>query len=293
MNKLTMPNFQTGKFYFASATLDEAEFVIWGLPWDCTSSYRSGSRFGPQAVRQAFEAVESFSPYRQKDLQDINIHDAGNLELPFGDTLLTRVLVRSQTEKFLQQAKKLITIGGEHLLSYPIIEHYHRLYGDQLHVLHLDAHCDLRDEYLGVKLSHATVMWLVQRLLGPENISHFFIRSGSKEEWQLLTQAPHVHCPRYPCGHAKINEIDLAYLKGRKLYLSIDIDVFDPSVVPGTGVPDAGGISFSDFMAFLGLLDSYEIVACDLTELTPDADPSGASAVLAAKVLRETILRMT
>lgn len=286
-------NFYSRRFYFADSTLDRAEFVLWGLPWDCTASYRAGSRFAPQALRDAFEAVESYSPYCGKDLQDLNIYDAGNLELPFGDTEKTLSLVRLQSEKFLLNGKKLVTIGGEHLLSYPVIESYYKAYGKQLHILHVDAHCDLREEYLGVKFSHATVMQLVRGLIGPENMSHFFIRSGSREEWQLLTESVHTHCLCYPYGRQKIDEIELGYLRSKKLYLNIDVDVFDPAMMPGTGVADAGGIFFDDFLQFLDLLNGCEIVGCDLMELAPEVDPSGVSAVTTAKILRETILRMT
>ena len=286
-------NFYSRKFYFADSTLDRAEFVLWGLPWDCTASYQTGSRFAPQVLRNAFEAVESYSPYCGKDLQDLNIYDAGDAELPFGDTGKTLNLIRGQSKKFLSDSKKLITIGGEHLLSYPVIESYYKAYGEQLHILHLDAHCDLREEYLGVKFSHATVMYLVRELIGSENMSHFFIRSGSREEWQLLTESVHRHCLCYPYGRQKIDEIDPGYLRSKKLYLSIDLDVFDPAVMPGTGVADAGGIFFDDFLQFLDLLDGCGIVGCDLMEMVPEVDPSGVSAVTTAKILRETILRMT
>jgi agmatinase len=286
------PNFLSQKIYFADSTFDEAAFVLWGLPWDSTTSFRPGSRFAPQALREAFEAVESYSPYCQKDLQDFKIYDAGNLELPFGDTKTTLDLIRLQAGKFLAGKKKLISIGGEHLLSYPLIESYHKIYAGKLHVLHLDAHTDLREEYQGTQFSHATTMQLVEKSIGSENISYFFTRSASQKEWQSFKNAAHTHCLLYPYGSEKISNIDISYLKGKKLYLSIDIDVFDPSIMPGTGVVDAGGIFFPDFLQFLDKLNGYEIVGFDLMELAPEVDSTHASAVVAAKILRETILRM-
>jgi agmatinase len=279
------------RLYFGGCPAEAADIVVWGLPWDCTASYRPGSRFGPQALREAFEAVESYSPYFRKDLQDLAIHDAGDLELPFGEAPKAFESIRARLDEIAPPGKKLATIGGEHLLSYPIIEHYHKLYGRQLHVLHVDAHCDMRSEYLGVRLSHATVMNLVEKLVGPENVSHFFIRSGSREEWQALEQHPHGHCLLHPHGSQQIEKIDLGYLAESKLYLSIDIDVFDPSLVAATGVPDCGGILFDDFLKFLNLLEPYRIAAFDLMELAPQQN-NDTSAVAAAEILRETLLAL-
>jgi len=285
-------DFYNDKFYFARTPLEQADLVIWGLPWDCTTSYRAGTREGPYALRRAFEAVESFSPYCDQDLEDLKIHDAGNLELPFGDTDQTLALIRRHTQRFLQQNKKLISLGGEHLLTLPLIEQYYKHFGPNLHILHLDAHCDLREEYLGVKFSHASVMSLTREHIGIDNISHFFIRSGSRKEWLRLRQSPHTYVLNYPCTEDTIDKIPLDYLRNNKLYLTIDLDVFDPALIPGTGVPDAGGITFDDFISFLDRLNGFNLVGCDLMELAPQIDPTGASSITAAKILRETIFKM-
>jgi len=281
--------FYGNTLYFARSPFETARSVAWGLPWDCTCSYRCGARFGPAAIREAFEAVETFSPYFLRDLEQVPVYDAGNLELPFGDTEETLKLVRRQTGRLAPAGKMLVTIGGEHLLSYPVIEYYHELYGDKLHVLHLDAHCDLRSEYLGARFSHATVAHLVTELVGAENISHFFLRSGSQQEWRSLSEHPHNHFVAFGGGRRTEETEDLGYLEGKKLYLSIDIDVFDPSLVPATSVPDAGGIFFDDFFRFLKLIEPYDIVGFDLMELAPE-NGRCASAITAAKILRETLL---
>jgi agmatinase len=275
--------------YFARSEPETAAAVVWGLPWDCTCSYRRGARFGPQALREAFEAVESFSPYCLRDLEDVPVHDAGDMELPFGDTEKTLRLIRLRAGELAPAGRKLVTIGGEHLLSYPVIEHYHGLYGGGLHVLHVDAHCDLRGEYLGVRLSHATVAHLVTELVGAGNISHFFLRSGSRAEWRSLGKHPHSHFAASAGGTQTAGGADLGYLEGKKLYLSIDIDVFDPSLVPATSVPDAGGIFFDQFLRFLRLIEPFDIVGFDLMELACE-NGRCASAVAAAKILRETLL---
>lgn len=278
--------------FVAEASLESAEMVIMGLPWDCTSSWQAGSRFGPQAIRQAFAGIESWSPYCRRDLADMAIHDAGDLELPFGDTEGTLAIVRRAAGGLIGANKKVVAPGGEHLLALPLVQAYHDKYGDELHVLHLDAHCDLREDFLGVRLSHATVMRRVEEVVGKERLSHFFLRSGDREEWRHLEAAPHKHGLGYPCGTETIEGMDLSYLSGKKLYITLDLDVFDPAVLPGTGVSDAGGITFADFMGLLDKLRGYDIIGCDILELCPPADPSGNSALTSCKIMRELMLSM-
>ncbi len=279
-------------FFVATDSLQDAEMVILGLPWDCTSSYKAGSRFGPTAIRNAFTAVESWSPYCGKDLEEAAVHDIGDIELPFGDTQKTLEIIRREAESLVGMNKKIVALGGEHLLTLPLVQAYHAKLGNELHVLHLDAHCDLREDYLGVKLSHATVMRHIQCVLGAERVSHFFLRSGDREEWKRLKASPHKHLLCYPCSNESLDNLDLSYLQGKKLYISLDLDVFDPATLPGTGVTDAGGISFIDFMYLLDKLRGFDIIGCDITELSPPADPSGNSAVTTCKILRELMLCM-
>jgi len=280
------------RFFFAEAEYAEAEVVLWGLPWDCTASFRAGARFGPGALRRSFEACESFSPYFEKDLCEAAIHDAGDMELPFGETDRTLQMVETRAQQFLEHRKRLVSLGGEHLLSLPVIEAYHRVHGEALHVVHIDAHCDLREMYQGNRYSHATVIRRVVERLGAERVSHFFLRSGTREEWEYLRTAPHAHLLRYPFSKERVGDPDLGYLEGRKLYVTLDFDVFDPAMLPGTGVVDTGGILFQDYLQLLHRLGELEVVGCDLMELAPEVDPTGASAVVAAKILRETIVMM-
>jgi len=284
--------YPSGQFYFLndSVGLEQAEIVILGLPWDSTTSNRPGARFGPPNIRGEFGGLESFSPYFKRDIEDVSVFDAGDVELPFGNSVETCRRIESVVDCFLEDKKKVISLGGEHLLSYPIIKSYHKKNKD-LFVLHLDAHADLRCEYLGERLSHATVMNLVHEFMSPDKIMHLFIRSGTREEWQRLYNLPNTQNMLFPSVHGGLG-FDFSFLAGKDVYLSLDLDVFDPSIFPGTGTPEPGGIFFQHFIEFLQALSECNIVGADIMELSPPYDHSGISSALACKALREIICTM-
>jgi len=280
----------TGIFFRPQVTLKEADIAILGLPWDGTVSNRAGARFGPEAIRSATLGIEDYSPYLDRDISRLSIHDAGDPELPFGDTQACLGMIYDKYSS-IASVKKTAALGGEHLVSWPIIQFLHERCGNEFFILQLDAHADLRKEYLGVRHSHATVMNLAAGLIGNDNIATVGIRSGAPEEWKKLRGNP-----RYFGGALgrPLEEFDAFArgLEGRKVYLTVDVDVFDPGVMPGTGTPEPGGIFFPEFAGLIRSLRGLDIIGADIVELAPDYDHSGISQALAGTALREILLLM-
>ena len=263
---------------------ENSDWIFFGAPFDGTSSYRTGSRFAPNAIRQ--ETVlcqETFSTYFEKDLNELNISDIGDIDLPFGETQRALQLIEKLSDQIIKNNKKTIMLGGEHLVSYPVIKKVFQKYPD-LRIIHLDAHADMADELFDSKWSHGTVMRRVWDLIGDKRIYQFGIRSASKEEFEF--SKIHNYLNPYNLNNIKAY---LSELDKYPLYLSIDLDCFDPSQIPGTGTPETGGVWFSDFIGFLKDISSFNFVGIDITELAPRIDPSGMSTVFASKVIRETI----
>ncbi|HPQ47309.1 MAG TPA: agmatinase [Clostridia bacterium] len=266
-------------------TYDDSSIIVFGIPYDGTASYRPGTRFGPQALRSEIDGIETYSPYLDKDLADYRISDSGDLPFNFGSAESILSSIRSNVREILSDGKKTVAIGGEHLVSLPVIEAYLEKYPD-LNVIHLDAHADLRDEFLGERLSHATVMRRVfEKMSG--SLWQFGIRSGSGEEFAFGRQNTEFH-PFTLDGMEK----PLGELGQKPVYLTIDIDVLDPSIVPGTGTPEAGGVTFRELLDGLMKLNGLHIVGADIVELSPHYDDSGVSTAVACKVLREVLLLM-
>jgi agmatinase len=276
-----------GKSYFIAcdAPLDDADIVILGCPYDGTSSYRPGSRFGPSSIRNVSEVLETYSPYLNLDLIDKSVCDLGNLGLPFGDKYRVFDTISFNVGELLQKGKKVLALGGEHLISYPIIVEYAKHYTD-LVVVHIDAHCDLRDDYLGEKYSHATVLRRIYDIDSLRVIYHFGMRSGTREEFSFGQSGKTF----YPFNLSKINEVIKTIPDNVPIYITLDLDILDPSVLPGTGTPEAGGISFMELTNGLYSFRTKNVVGCDVVELSPDYDLSMTSSITAAKVVRELLL---
>lgn len=266
---------------------EKADTVIFGAPFDSTTSYRPGARFGSRTMRAESYALETYSPYLDKDIEDRLICDLGELELCFGDTQAALSAIEAQTTHIFDDGKRPVMIGGEHLVSLGAVRAAAKRYPD-LHIVHFDAHADLRDDYLGAKLSHATVMRRAWDLLGDGRIYSFGIRSGDRSEFVWAAQ-DHVQMSKF--GFEGLKETALR-LMDKPVYFSIDLDVLDPSVFPGTGTPEAGGVSFHDLLEALYEVCRLRIVAADLCELSPVYDPTGASTAVALKTLRELLLAL-
>jgi agmatinase len=262
----------------------QADAALFGAAFDGTVSYRPGARFGPKAIRAESYGLESYSPYQDRDVSDLSVFDGGDLELPCGDSAAALTLIEAQTAKVLADGKKPVLLGGEHLVTLGAVRAAHAQYPD-LRVLHFDAHADLRDDYLGDKLSHASVLRRVWDLLGDGRIHQFGIRSGERAEFVFAHAHTRLHRYDLSAVPGAVQE-----LRGLPVYVSIDLDVLDPSVLPGTGTPEPGGVSFGELLDAVLALRGLNVVGADLCELSPHYDHSGASTAAACKILRELLL---
>ena len=267
---------------------DESRIVIFGAPFDGTTSYRPGTRFAAAAMRNESIGIETYSPYQDKDLEDYNIFDGGDLEFVFGNPAKNIAIIKEYVSGLLKDNKIPAMIGGEHLVTLGAVQAVAEKYND-LHIIHFDAHADLRDDYLGEKLSHATVLHRVWDIVGDNKIFQFGIRSGEKGEFEFAKN--HTYMNKF--NMKTLDEV-IAKLKNKPVYITIDLDVLDSSVFPGTGTPEAGGITFKELINAIMLFQNLEnIVAFDVNELSPMLDASGASTACACKVLREMLLAVS
>lgn len=263
----------------------KADTVIFGAPFDGTTSYRPGTRFGSKYIRAESYGIETYSPYQDKDLEDLAVFDGGDLDLPFGNTEKVLQMIEEYADGVLSDGKMPIMIGGEHLVTLGAVKAALKKY-PELCIIHFDAHADLRDEYLGEKLSHACVLRRCHDLVGDGRIFQFGIRSGEKAEFLFAKE--HTRMNRFDFGGL---ENVCRALKDKPVYFTIDLDVLDSSVFPGTGTPEAGGVSFNQLIdAVITVGTLTDVVAADINELSPPYDPSGVSTAAACKTLRELLL---
>lgn len=272
-------------FLGCEAEYDEATHVVFGAPFDGTTSYRPGTRFASSVMRNDSRlGFESYSPVLDKDLYDVNIFDAGDLELPYGSAAKVLDSIEAFTDQVLADNKVPVMIGGEHLVSLGAFRSIIKKYKD-VYIIHFDAHTDLRDEFGGVPLSHATVLKKMAALAGEKHLFQFGIRSGLKEEFEYAREKQFINLHNFD-GLSQVVE----NLKGKQVYLTIDLDVLDPSTFPGTGTPEPGGVSFKELVNAIYSMKDLNIIGADLVELAPYLDPSGASTSVAIKTLRELLL---
>jgi agmatinase len=282
-----MTNTRIERFIASLPSIEGAEIVVAGFPYDCTASYRAGARFAPKEIRSCSGvAIESFSFYFARDLDEVKFFDAGDMDIMVGDPGVMVEQVQETASSLLKDVPRLIAIGGEHLITYPLFLATKKKHS-QFSILHLDAHADLAEKLFGNTLSHGTVFYLCLQT-GLDKLVQYGVRSGSKEEFYLRKEDPRI------IPAVTIEEIDAALTEGEKIYLSLDFDFFDPGYFPGTGTPEAGGASFDDYIRILKLLKrkQIEIIGADIVELAPEIDHSDASTAFAAKALRETLICM-
>jgi len=271
-------------FLSANASFEESNVVILGCPYDGSASFRPGARFGPSAIRRASWGIETFSPYFQRDLSQYSIHDMGDLELPLGEKKVSLALIRKALRKILSRKKFPILLGGDHLITLPITEEIFSLY-PQLHLLQIDAHTDLREDYLGESLCHSTVMKKVVDLLDGDRLFQIGIRSGTEEEFKLARKMRST----VSLDPGSLSTM-IRRLRNQPVYITLDLDVIDPSLLPGVGTPEPGGLSFKELISLLKKLQPLHVIGFDMVELTPDYDPTQISSVTASVILREMIL---
>ncbi len=265
----------------------ESSVVLFGAPFDSTTSFRPGTRFASAAIRNESFGIETYSPYLDRDLTDSQIFDGGDLELTFGNPARALEDIEAYATQVIADGKIPFMIGGEHLVTLGAVRAAVKTY-EELTILHFDAHADLRDDYLGETLSHASVMRRCWELVGDNKIYQFGIRSGDREEFYWGRE--HVTTSKFTFEGL---EDVISGLKGRPVYLTIDLDVLDPSAFPGTGTPEAGGVTFLDLLEAVRKMSGLNIVGLDMNELSPIYDQSGASTALACKLVREILLTIT
>ncbi len=281
-----MLNKNVETFLGCDCDYNDAEIVLFGAPFDSTTSYRPGARFGSRAIRAESYGLETYSPYQDKDLGDYNVFDSGELELCFGSSESALNAVQQRTQTILDDGKLPVMLGGEHLLTLGAVRALLEKYPD-LCIIHFDAHTDLREDYLGAPLSHASVIRRCWELLGDGRIWQFGIRSGERVEFQWAKS----HTILRPFDFEGLVQAVEA-INGRPVYFTLDLDVLDPAFFCGTGTPEAGGVSFLALLEAIKTVCAANVVGCDVMELAPPLDQSGASTALACKVVRELLLAL-
>ena len=284
--EILLQNVET--FIGCDASFEEAAIVLFGAPFDSTTSFRPGARFGSAAMRHESFGLETYSPYQDKDLADYKVFDSGDLELCFGSSEYALKEIEERASLIINHGKLPVLIGGEHLVTLGAVRAAVKEWKD-LHIIHFDAHADLREDYLGASLSHACVMRRCHELLGDGRIHQFCIRSGDREEFRFAGQ----HTDMHKFDFSGLSEL-VTELKEKKVpvYFTIDLDCLDPSIFPGTGTPEAGGVSFMELLNAMLLVSQTNVVAADVNELAPMLDTTGVSTATAGKVLRELLLSL-
>lgn len=281
---MLQPNVET--FIGCDADYEEAKIVLFGAPFDSTTSFRPGARFGSAAMRHESFGLETYSPYQDADLTDYAVFDSGDLELCFGSAEAALADIEARARTILDDGKLPLLIGGEHLVTLGSVRAVAEKYPD-LHIIHFDAHADLRQDYLGAQLSHACVIRRCHDILGDGRIHQFCIRSGDREEFRFAK----VHTDMHPLTLDGLEET-VAALGNTPVYFTIDLDCLDPSAFPGTGTTEAGGISFLQLLSAMRTVAKCNVVGADVNELAPMLDATGVSTATACKVLRELLLAL-
>lgn len=276
----------TNTFVGCTKEFDEAKIVVFGAPFDSTTSFRPGTRFAPGAIRTDSFGLETYSPHLDADLTDCPVMDSGDLVLPFGNAKNALETIYDRTALILKNDKIPFMLGGEHTVTLGAFEAVVEKYPD-VHMIHFDAHTDLRDTYYGEKLSHATVIRRCYDLVGDKKIFHFGLRSGAKDEFIFAKE--HNTIEKSAC--TTLDQV-LPLLKDKPVYITIDLDCLDPSFFPGTGTPEYGGISFMDLLTSIYKMSDLNVVGMDINELSPHYDQSGASTALACKIVRESLIAL-
>lgn len=275
-------------FIGCDAPYDDARIVLFGAPFDSTTSFRPGARFGSSAIRHESFGLETYSPYQDMDLTDHAIFDSGDLELCFGSAEAALSDIEDRTGEILDDGKLPVMLGGEHLVTLGAVRAAVKRF-PELHIIHFDAHADLRDEYLGAKLSHAAVIRRCHELVGDGRIHQFCIRSGDRPEFRFADAHTEMH--KFSFDGLTETVARLAR-ENAPVYFTIDLDCLDPSVFPGTGTPEAGGVSFTELLSAIIGVSRLRVVAADVNELAPMLDTSGASTAVACKTVRELLLSL-
>lgn len=270
--------FLSKDFIGACSDYENSKIVMLGMPYDCTCSNRAGTRFAPQAARLESIGIETYSVYFNSEMEDLNFYDAGDLEYPFGNAKRALDITEENVDIIYKDNKKLLGIGGEHLITLASVKSVLKKF-DNVAVIQFDAHTDLRKQYLGEELTHSGVMYRIAELIGYENIAQIGLRSGEKEEFDIVK--------KYDTLKTKKEQLDK--FKNKNIFLTIDLDVLDPSLMSGVGTPEAGGLTYLELMDWIMYLKNFNIIGADIMELAPDIDITKTSTATACKLIREVL----
>lgn len=277
-------NNQPNIFMALDSNFEESSIVLFGAPYDGTVSYRPGTRFAPQAIRQESFGIETYSPYQDKDLEDLKVFDYGDLELPMGNREKALDIIYKKVKEIIDNNKIPFMIGGEHLVTLPAFKAVLEKYND-LVLIQFDAHADLRNDYLGEELSHACVMQRCYQIMKSKELYQFGIRSMTKEEHEFANK--HTVLEKFSANTVlEVKE----KIKDKPVYITIDLDVLDPSIFSGTGTPEPGGLTYKELQKAILDMRGLNIVGLDVNELSPDYDHSKVSTITACKVIRELLM---
>ncbi len=276
----------TETFIGCDAEYEDADIVIFGAPFDSTTSFRPGARFGSSAIRHESFGLEVYSPYQDREITDFPIFDSGDIELCFGSAESALRDIEERTDEILGDDKFPLMLGGEHLVTLGTVRAALKKYPD-MHLIQFDAHCDLRDDYLGARLSHAAVVRRCHDLMGDGKIHQFCIRSGEKAEFEYASKHTDMHKFTFNGLQELVKNLKETNVP---VYLTIDLDCLDSGIFPGTGTPEAGGVSFNELLNAIIQVSKCNLIGADMNELAPMLDTSGMSTATACKVVRELLI---
>jgi agmatinase len=270
--------------------LDKADYVILGVPFDVTSTYRTGARFGPTAIRQASLNIETYSFRTGIDVEDIKIHDLGDLHVS-PDTAKTLEMLQLVIKDILKTGKIPITIGGEHTITYGIAKALGKT-ASKTAIVSFDAHLDLRNEYSGLKMSHTTFMRRTNEEVKPAKIIEIGTRAVCREELKYAKEAgieffTTQYVRKEGTDHVT-KQLREKLEKYENVYVSVDMDILDPAFVPAVQNPEGDGLEMHYLLDILNSICDKRVVGFDVLEIAPDYD-RGVSAVQAARVIFEML----
>ena len=274
------------RFIACRASLPDARIILFGIPFEGRVNLRRGADRGPRELRLASDSIETYSPFLGRDLEDLALADLGDCELGDGAPREQLTRAREEIRRFWRPGLRPVTLGGDHTATLPVIEVLAPAIPD-LRILQLDAHPDLREEFLGERYNYASAMARVMDVVAPERVFQVGMRTGAREEFQR--KAPHLF-PAHRIHPVEAVRGLLPELRAHPLYVTIDVDVLDPSEAPGTGAPEPCGITAAELVEIVRLLEPCRIVGTDLMEVAQAWDPSGRTGITASWILREAIL---
>jgi agmatinase len=275
------------RFIACQRPLSEAAIVLFGLPFEGRVNLRKGAGSGPRDLRLASDSIETYSPVLGLDLEDLPLADVGDCELPDGAPPREQLdAARREIAGWWRPGLIPFMLGGDHTATVPVIEalapHF-----PGLSVLQLDAHPDLRDQFLGERYNYASAMARIMDVISPARVYQVGIRTGAREEY--ARRGPRFF-PAFEVHPAEAVRRLLPELASRPLYVTIDVDVLDPSEAPGTGSPEPCGMRVAELIDIVRFLGACSVIGGDLVEVTHAWDPSGRTGVAASWVIREAIL---